>query len=189
MKSNRLNFFPLILTVSTIVYAQDSLQTASETYLRPQQVALNFLPPGFIYEAALGNKTTLSINPGLDINFSYSSLYGTIFLLRPFLDLQFRYYYNFERRISMSKNIANNSANFIGLRVTGVTPSLTDSEDVETTNALAIGPVWGIQRTYKDGIILRLHLGLGVSIDELRDNEPIVFLSGFSLGFVLRRDK
>lgn len=189
MKTKRFILFVSLSIVSTIGIAQDSLHVIPETYLRVKQFSVNFLPPGFNYEVALGSKTTLSINPGLDINFSYSSLYGTSFLLRPFLDVQGRYYYNFERRISDGKNVTNNSANFVGVSVLGITPSIVDSENVETTNALVIGPVWGIQRTYKDGINLRLNLGLGASMDELRDSAPIVLIAGFSLGYVLKRDR
>ncbi|WP_228515143.1 hypothetical protein [Flavobacterium sp. MR2016-29] len=50
-------------------------------------------------------------------------------------------------------------------------------------SSFTIGPVWGIQRTYKRKLNIDLHLGAGVIIDQFETEfTPI---ANFSLGWVI----
>lgn len=63
---------------------------------------INFLNPGIAWERPLGMKTTAELNVGVGYNGSYPELTGFgnsgfQTLIAPFVDVQTRYYYNFEK--------------------------------------------------------------------------------------------
>ncbi|WP_231128384.1 hypothetical protein [Tenacibaculum mesophilum] len=71
----------------------------------------------------IGNNSTLSIGVGIGYSGSYphSSASGVdtglVYAINPFLDVQQRWFYNFDKRKTKGLNITNNSANFISVRI------------------------------------------------------------------------
>ena len=99
--------------------------------------------------------------------------------------MQYRYYYNLEKRLQKEKNIGNNSANYIALSgaVQIGKPIIGDLEYNEGYFGV-IGPVWGLQRYYGSGFKLDLNLGAGYGFNESGSSffSPII---GLRLGWRL----
>lgn len=66
-----------------------------------------------------------------------------------------RNYYNLSKRIRKDKNVAYNSANFVGLRFLARGPEIEKSANFYRTSEFdyALAPVWGLQRSFN-----RIHL-------------------------------
>lgn len=107
---------------------------------------VNFFNPGIEYEMPTGKQSTFSVELGIGFNVDYprSGSKGVSKLISPFLDIQQKWFYNFNKRKIKGLSTANNSANFISARL------LTRSELFSEVNKtdFAIGPTWGIQRKY-----------------------------------------
>ncbi|AGC76022.1 hypothetical protein LX97_00696 [Nonlabens dokdonensis] len=99
----------------------------------------------------------------------------------PFIDLQGRYYTNFNRRLDKGKSIENNSGNFIALKLTNYFPS---ENDEATTDALTIaGFVYGIQRTYWDHFHINLESGLMADLNAAQNDSFVLPWVSFQLGY------
>ena len=59
---------------------------------------VNLILPGVEYERALGNFSTININPYVDLGYSSNFVLGDAWLVQPSLDVQLRRYYNLLRR-------------------------------------------------------------------------------------------
>ncbi len=101
--------------------AQDSTTTSLNKNFTEKVFRINFLSPGLEYEFPVGKKSTFSAGAGVAYGRSYPDLSiggsGFRYLLSPFLDLQYKHFYNFEKRLAKNKNIAHNSGNFIMARL------------------------------------------------------------------------
>ncbi|WP_299220089.1 hypothetical protein [uncultured Aquimarina sp.] len=77
-----------------------------------------------------------------------------------------------------------NSANYFAL-TSSITPGnpIIGDLDTDIDYATTIGPVWGLQRTYRSKLNINLELGLGYSFDN--QDSFIVPIVGFSLGWVI----
>lgn len=66
------------------------------------------------YEYGFTNSTTLDLRTGS--GFAYrKGMFGEGFGIYPIFNVQYRYYYNLEKRVNKGKNISSNSANYIAL--------------------------------------------------------------------------
>lgn len=86
---------------------------------------------------------------------------GIVFV--PSLTLEPRWYYNLSRRVRKSRNIANNSGNFIGLKI-NYHPDWFSLSNVETgtfADNIAIIPKWAIKRTIVKHFTYEAGLGIG----------------------------
>jgi len=126
---------------------------------------VNFLSPGVEYEMPTGNNSTLSIGAGIGYSGSYphSSASdvdtGLVYAINPFLDVQHKWFYNFDKRKTKGLNITNNSANFVSARILTRGKTLF-GDDVVTDNLdFAVGPTWGIQRKYGKNFHLLFDMG------------------------------
>lgn len=145
---------------------------------------INFLVPGAEFETALGSFSTVNINPYVGLGYSYISSLGDAWLVQPSIDVQFRRYYNLLKRNAKGKRTAGNSANYLAIDVLAVGRSVVDGEDFRNFSYYGLGPVWGMQRTFRsnfnlsfqagamytqsqgaeDGWIVRLNLRLGLAL-------------------------
>ncbi|PKV49857.1 hypothetical protein ATE84_1895 [Aquimarina sp. MAR_2010_214] len=141
--------------------------------------------PGIEYEVGLGKNTTIDFRLGT--GFAYVSKNGNgEYGIFPSVEVAYRYYYNFERRIQKGKNTLKNSANYIALSTlfTHGDPVIGDIE-VNIDYYAIIAPVWGFQRTYNSNFNWGLELGLGYGFNnEESFLRPVI---GFRLGWVLGR--
>lgn len=138
----------LFFTIAT--YAQESAKL--------QKVfRANILNPGVEIELPISQKSIISINPGVGFNFSYDELHfpggetGLSYYIAPFLDLSCKHIYNYDKRFDSGKSNSFNSGNYLGVRC------LINFKEVAKNNIIrtdkidfAVGPTWGIQRSYKN---------------------------------------
>lgn len=114
---------------------------------------INFINPGVELELPIANYSTISTNLGVGYNGAYPELTygggnGFIYIIAPFLDVQFKQFYNFNKRVDKGKTISGNSGNFISARLISNGPSISENISRKSDFDFAIGPTWGIQREY-----------------------------------------
>lgn len=129
-------------------------------------LSVNILTPGLEYEFGLTNSSTLDLRAGS--GFAYrNGTFGEGFGIYPIFNVQYRHYYNLNKRLEKGKNISNNSANYIALSgaFQSGKPIIGDLEYSESYFGV-VGPVWGLQRYYGAGFKLDLNLGAGYGFNE-----------------------
>lgn len=113
-------------------------------------------------ESRLSNTIALRSELGLDAGILFTDFEGRSgFLLAPVLTLEPRYYYNLNKRNLKSKNINNNSGNFISIKSSYhpdwfVISDITD----HITSDISFIPTWGIRRNI--GTHFNYETGLGI---------------------------
>lgn len=98
------------------------------TFLRSYYLMFDYFPSGNYMVASNGrvaHDSKLKAVPGANLNY--------------------RYYYNLDKRAAKNKNIDNNSASYIGLDVASIFPRLIDKTN-QYNYQIMITPNWGIQR-------------------------------------------
>lgn len=161
-----------------------NIQAQEATVSKKSLFSINFLLPGFEYEASLSEKTTLDM--ALGFGFAYrSGMFGEGYGIFPGLTGQYRWFYNLDKRLEKGKSIDNNTGNYLALHAGGqsgkpILGNLAYNADFFGT----VGPVWGLQRYYGSGFKLGLHLGAGYAFNNIGDSgfSPIL---GFRLGWLL----
>jgi hypothetical protein len=169
----------LSILFNSIVISQETKSNTRSVF------RVNLLNPGIEYEMSLFNKSTLAMNIGVGYGGSYANLTtnasGWLYLISPFLDVQYRNFYNLEKRLTKQKSTKYNSGNFWGVRM------LTRGEDfssnfTRTSNYdFAFGPTWGLQRSFGK-INLLFDLG-AVYYFDTNGNSGIVPMFEFNLGY------
>ncbi|MEM6642518.1 MAG: hypothetical protein AAF616_06035 [Bacteroidota bacterium] len=129
------------------------------------QLSLNILPIMAHVEIKAGEQQSFTFGGGLAYSLSYQNVNGngkfTAFST-PFLTTSFRHYY--KRKQVSRRDLRNNSGNYVGLLSTYSfnTLLLIDGDTFDTDlDSFTIGPVWGIQRNYANGIHLNWSIGIG----------------------------
>lgn len=147
---------------------------------------ISILSPAITHEIAIGRKQSVFFAGELSLISRYESVplsetksyYGFV----PKLSVDFRNYYNFERRLSKGKNITHNSGNFLALRTQYIFDPIIGKEDfLNYNNGITLGGVWGIQRVYSSGIYLGLSLGVGALFGDVKLDA--IGMGDFHLGF------
>ncbi|MBW3467821.1 hypothetical protein [Arthrospiribacter ruber] len=153
---------------------------------------VNFLNPAISYELATGKNTTLDASLGFGYNYSYpdlasGSIGGVQYTFAMFADIQGRYYYNFDRREGKGKRTDHNNGNFIAARMlyTGPGVSQISSFDRFDNNSFAVGPTWGLQRTYGERINLLFSIGPIYYFDTVGNGNFFPLNLEINLGFNL----
>lgn len=114
----------------------------------------NIVNPSFEYEHPITSVSTFSINIGVGYSGSYPNLSetsfqtGGLYAIAPFADLQWKRFYNLHKRANQNKVIDDNSGNFISIRFRTRGKSIDDNFVRKANYDFAIGPTWGIQRSY-----------------------------------------
>ncbi len=142
----------LFISLSLSVVAQDG-DVGLQKVLR-----LNIISPGVEFEIPISKKSTVSVNGGVGFSGIYKNLgqydylgyNGSImFFIPPFLDVEYKKFYNREKRASKGKNLEYNSGNYWGVRMLINFKELYSYNVYRYANTdFAVGPVWGIQRAY-----------------------------------------
>src|SRR5690554_2452730 len=125
---------------------------ASRNRYQAKVLRLNLINPGVEYEHSLTEKSKLSINAGYGISMSYPELTfvqkNHAFFFSPFLDVHYKFVYNFDRRNEKGKSVAYNSGDFVGLKFNGRGKN-TNTDLIRTDHVdFSVGPTWGFQRSY-----------------------------------------
>ncbi len=79
---------------------------------------------------------------------------------------QFRYYYNFNKRVRKGRVTSRNSANYVALHVQYIFRPIVKNFIQFYPGRFSAGPVWGLQRTSKKGFNFNFFVGPGVSVTE-----------------------
>jgi len=169
--------FLFSILISSFVQAQDNPS------VEKNQFKIDFLNPGLTFEHGLTKKSTLFSEVGLGLSYQYSSNYGSTFVASPFIQTEYRYYYNFERRMRKERDVSHNSGNFFGLNAGYTFEPITNNEQNFISNTNLAG-IYGYQRTNKSGFNYGLKFGVGYSISEANDDAFYPYFD-FSIGWVL----
>ena len=148
---------------------------------------IGFVLPGIEYERSLGSFTSINVNPHLNVGYSSNFALGNAWLVQPAIDVQLRKYYNLLKRAAKEKNTTGNSANFVALNIFRVSRSIVDTEDFRNHHYYGLGPIWGIQRTYRSNFNLSFQAGIAYAVDSFGREDYLVLLK-VRLGLALRRD-
>ncbi|VAW16104.1 hypothetical protein MNBD_BACTEROID03-1282 [hydrothermal vent metagenome] len=150
--------YSLVILVCYNANAQNSTGRFTEKVWR-----VNILNPAIELEVPTGKSATFSTAFGIGYGGAYPDLSGggdgLIYSINPFLDVQYKLYYNFNKRLRKQKNIDNNSGNFLSARVLARGPSLVENVVRSTDYDFAIGPTWGLQRKYGKNFHLLFDIG------------------------------
>ncbi|AVR44124.1 hypothetical protein C7S20_01965 [Christiangramia fulva] len=150
------------------------------------QFSLNAFTPSAEYELSIGEKSSIDLDFGLGFSYLHSlgeSHYG----IYPGFKTQYRYYYNFQKRIDDKRNTSGNSANYIAgiASITGGNPIFGDLK-YSSDYGLVAGPAWGLQRVYDNNFKVNVNLGLGFGYSEVGDSYLLPIIA-VQLGWVLDR--
>jgi hypothetical protein len=148
----------IFLSLSVICKAQEVSVEKSVS-----GVQTGFLGLWIHNEFKLTNALSLRSEIGFDSGIWGGDLYDKNgFLMTPILTLEPRFYYNLNKRVSKSKDITNNSGNFISLK-TSYHPDwfvISNYKDVDIISDISIIPTWGIRRNI--GIHFNFETGIGL---------------------------
>ena len=172
--------------IATINYAQEKKNISTEKVWR-----VNFLNPAIELEIPTGQYSTFSSALGIGYGGGYPDLTsggsGFIYIISPFADFQYKWFYNLNKRIEKNRNTLNNSGNFLSLRF--ITRGNSIAENVNRTSDFdfAFGPTWGIQRKYGKSFHLLFDVGPQYYLDTNGNGDiwPIMFQ--LNLGFDLKK--
>ena len=155
--------FLFFMAFSTSCFAQEKTQSELVNVTK-----INFLNPGISYEKPVGKFQSLVGQAYLSTSFSLSgSSSGTQSSISfdPALSLQYRFYYNYERRQKKGKRTEMNSLNYFSPTIQTIFSKqrISSSHFMEINRRACntVGVVWGFQRNYRKRFSLDLNLGLG----------------------------
>lgn len=117
-----------------------------------------FLNPGVELEYPLGRFSTLSAHLGVgydglayaDLTYPFppGEIDPWVSIIAPFADLQYKLYYNLEKRLRTGRSIAYNSGNFFATRLVTRGPSIYERPQRISSLDFTFCLSWGIQRAY-----------------------------------------
>ncbi|MFD2037621.1 hypothetical protein ACFSKL_22695 [Belliella marina] len=118
----------------------------------------------FHNESKLSDRIALRSEVGFDGGFGWGLSYdGVGYVFAPVFTLEPRLYYNLDKRVSKSKNIAGNSGDFLSLK-TSFHPDwflISNHDGYSIVNQLSIVPTWGIRRNLGDHFTYEAGIGIG----------------------------
>ena len=171
-------FLCLFLFGRTFSIAAQDLPSVAKS-----QFKINVLLPGIVYEHGLSAKNTLYSEWSSGYGFTSNS-FGRTWTFYPYINEQFRHYYNLEKRATKGKATAHNTGGFVAMSAVYNFRSISTNDVFIPANAsITVAPVWGFQRTYKRNFNLDLNLGIGYNFDK-NDSELVPVLN-FTLGWVI----
>lgn len=153
--------------------------------LQRNHISLNLLMPGFQYELALARNFSVSTALGLGLGTPSEG-----YTISPVFDSKARYYTNLRRRRDMGKNVSGNSGDYIGVVYDHFFTKweVFGNMDNGDSDLDFIGAVYGLQRTYKNGIAFSVNAGGGWYLRDGIDTGLAPFV-GIGLGWSPRFGK
>lgn len=178
------NYFALgfLLFISIWVKGQDTGRIETEKVWR-----VNFLNPAIELEMPTAQKSTFTTSLGIGYSGAYPDLTfggsGFVYIIAPFLDLQHKWFYNFEKRSQNQKRTAGNSGNFWSIRLVSTGPSIAENISRTSDFHFAIGPTWGIQRRYSKKFHILFDIGPQYYFDTVGNGNFWPIMIQLDLGF------
>jgi len=181
-------FIVLLSLTSQYLFSQTNTTDKNEFYnaiptvVEDQIFKIEILNPGFVYEKGLNENSTFyaGISANFGIPVSDRTNFDVYSILYPTIDLQYRHYYNLDKRKSKFKNFTNNSGQYVAAKFEAYT-ILNSTEAVERYNRAGVGGVWGFQKNGKP-ITFNFEIGLGLGTRNFTfTNYPELDREGFAL--------
>lgn len=152
--------FTLIFCGLTFIAKSQNASVEQSTY----GIQTGILGIWFHNEAKLSEQVVLRSELGFDSGIFRTSFYDRIgFLMTPVITLEPRWYYNLDKRVSKSRNIAGNSGNFVSLK-TSYNPDwfvISNYDNKRVVNHISIIPTWGIRRNIGNHFTYETGIGIG----------------------------
>lgn len=147
------------------------------------QFKINVLLPGLVYEYGLSSKNTLYTE--ISSGYGYTSnMFGNTWSFYPYLDTQFRHYYNLDKRAANNKTTAHNTGSFVALMGVYNFESINSNKNfLPSQSSFTLAPAWGFQRTYNKNFNLDLSAGIGYNFQGSDSN--VIPVINFTLGWVI----
>lgn len=170
----------------SILFFTSIFQSQAQYDKNVERTQLQFgLPmPSVLYEIGMSKNTTTSLEAITGFALRGCSSCSTNFGVYPIVRGQYRYYYNMKRRLRKGKNITGNSGNYVAALV-AYQHGHPLIGNLFTTNTFGVGPVYGLQRTYKRGFFYRLEGGVNYYQDDL--NDGILLVLAVRVGWTIRK--
>ena len=172
-------FYKMHAYTKTTLLAFASLLTAVITQAQKAKSSrvenlskVTFINPGFAYEAKTGESSTLYSQLFMNYSATFeTSLDGSDIDITSYFDpalaVQYRFYYNYNRRAEAGKRVEKKSLNFVAPVFEGhlTKRPFAGSDFAEENRRMltTIGGVWGMQRNYAGRFSLDIYAGLGYS--------------------------
>lgn len=181
-----LHFMKKTILLALFVSAFFTSQAQTDKQVEKGLLKVNALLPGGSYEMGLGNKTTFNFDIALVLGGGTDYYGDPEFGLFVAGQAEFRYFTNFNRRLSKGKNIEGNSGNYLALnnQILIGNPLLGTYYLDDTYNHI-VAITYGIQRTRPKGFYWNVSFGPGVGITE-SDFGPAVLIDT-KLGWVVKK--
>ncbi|WP_127124727.1 hypothetical protein [Pseudoflavitalea rhizosphaerae] len=160
--------FPFTL-IAILAMSQFPLAATAQEASTENVAAVTFFTPGFSYELKTGQYQTLYATAFMNIAASFfaSTETGTesSFYFDPAINLQYRFYYNFEKREQRNRRTEKNSANFFALSGGTVFSKMRMSssyfEEGSRRPVYHVAGIWGMQRNMQGRLNMNFYAGLG----------------------------
>ncbi len=173
----------ILLAFACISYSQDQETNTKKVF------KINGINPGVSLEIPIFKKSTLSANAGIGYGGSFKNTTkyasGFLYMIGPFFDLEYRKFYNLDKRLKKNRTIKYNSGNYWGARLLfrgkAIASNFTRTDDVD----FSIGPVWGIQRSYGKFHLL-FDIGPIYYFDTLGNSGFFPFMVQINLGYNIK---
>ncbi|KAA2218356.1 hypothetical protein [Maribacter flavus] len=175
-------FFIAFLVCVLGMHAQSSKKVEAN------QLTLNFLLPGLVYEIGVSENSTFTGEATLGFAYQESTFFGNGFGVYPIGKIPYRDYYNFNRRMNKGKRISGNTGNYTAptVAIQGGN-ALIGNLDYASSYTIALGAVYGIQRTFPSGLQFRLEAVPAYFIDEFSNNVDLLLSA--KVGWILGKGK
>lgn len=145
------------------LYAQEGMPTSSTDIHSQHSAAISLWSAGlgYSYEQKIAPAISIAVNPYLVMS-GYSPSLGV--LLQTGVNLEGRYYYNRQKRLSRQKKLQLNAGNFLGMSLRYMYvfyPDLHNNTPNRDNHYLHFPAIfWGMRRPLNDKIWFELSLGL-----------------------------
>lgn len=182
----KLSIYIVLLAFAKSGFAQDTQPDFSVSNV----LKLNILLPGVSYEQVIGKYQTFNFGVYMDgiITDEIESSNGeSNLILTPTFNLEFRNYYNLNKRNAKGKRTALNTGDYIApLYLARYSPTFYFSDRILVHQ---VGAVWGFQRNYPKGFSLDLNGGLVYTFNAKKYYyyDPIELVIQAKIGFWLGR--
>ena len=156
-----------LLILAALIICFNINASAQETPVASNVLKLAVIDPGISYEQRMSDKQTVAFQGVVRsrISLGYSDALGTTsdIYFDPAWNIQYRYYYNFEKRFAKGKNTLHNSANYLTalteLQLSKMPLHSSAPDEPDRRLVHSVGAAWGFQRNYKSHISLDIQLG------------------------------
>ncbi|MEX0312818.1 MAG: hypothetical protein AB3N18_01470 [Allomuricauda sp.] len=136
------------------------MKVTSAQTVEDSQLTINALLPGVVYEHGISDNSTVTAEATIGFAYRNSDLFDSGFGIYPIGKLQYRYYYNFQRRLEKGKHISRNTGNYLAPMV-GIQggKAVIGNLDYASDFFAGVGAVYGLQRVGGKGLSFRFEAG------------------------------